>query len=262
MSSLGAEDNRWDMLRNAFERAVNFDPSAGPLPGSLRADIAAEDQRVKELRKEREQDQYRQRAKDDRDRKRRQDENKDIGDDVSDLQAKIDQRANELRSRIEIARAETIEQILHHERELARLNGELDGLRANAIILADGRRAYVTDHGGYVAEDGGTLTDEDLEGAQLPQGAPTRYEDLQDKQAERSATREDLQSDRDRLGKLDEIEDGLDSNDALTMDDLDDLGSDLDAALEDTEPTSNAPTPHTAPTTDVTVEPVYSAPSA
>lgn len=250
------------MLKAEFERAVNFDPSAGPLPSDLTAALTNEDERDRELRKEREQDQYRQRAENDRDRKRRQDENKDIGDDVSDIQAKIEQRANALRNRIEVARAKTIEQILHHERELARINGELDGLRANAIILADGRRAYVKDDGGYVAEDGAALNDEDLEGAQLPQGAPTRYEDLQDKQTERSATREDLQNDRDRLGKLDEIEDRLDSNDALTMDDLDDLESDLDAALEDTEPTSNAPTPHTAPTTDVTVEPVYSAPSA
>jgi len=242
------------MLKAEFERVAR--PGLENTPALVDDGLSA-----RELRKEREQDQYRLRAEDERDRKRRQEESKDIGDDVSDLQAKVEQRANELRNRIEIARANTIEDILRHERELARINGELADLQANAIILSDGRQAYIDQNGAYVTEDGAALSDEELEGAQFPQDAPTRYEDVQDKRAEQAKTQEDLDGYRERLEQLDSIEVRLDSDDDLTMDDLDDLERDFEAALVSDEPAQTDPAPASSPTIDPARQPEHSAPA-
>jgi len=251
------------MLKAAFEEAVNFDPNGSQSPPGLTLDMTENGRRIKALRAEREEVQRRQNDELIRDEKRRQ-ENENATTDAASaiIQAEIDARIEDMRDRVETARIEIIADIQRKERELAQVKAEMAQLETNAVLLEDGRKAYVTEDGSYVTEDGEPLAPEELEGAQFPQGAPTRYEDIRDKKVERDRTQEQLTNRREQLERLDEIEDRLDSDGDLTMDDLDDLESGLDAVMAETEPAPSDPARGSLPAQNASSEAVYSAPTA
>ena len=92
----------------------------------------------------------------------------------------IERQRVEFERRMQAQSAAITEALIDNEEALRLIRNELQSVRSRAVVLADGRLAYLdTETGGFVDETGSSLSEEAFEGAIFPENGPiATYQEL------------------------------------------------------------------------------------
>ena len=150
---------------------------------------------------------------------------------------------------------------LHRNRvELERVQAEIDGMLAQAHVLPDGRRVFLTEDGTRVFDEHGVeLGADDIDPMEIDLSNP-RWETYRDARAERSRLVSEQEQLLDYQQQVDEARDRLDDDD-LTSDELEELGAELDDAMPSAVRAALDGTDYARPDPAADAEPGTSAPA-